>query len=468
MQTIPSTDSPLPPRGKLLNVLGLAFGVAVTVGGCVGVGILSQPGTVAKYLPDPWWFLAAWLAGGVYVLLGALSVAELAAMTPRSGGYYVYVRRAMGEYAGFVIGWTHWLALCTTSAYVALALSADYIPRLIPESAGHERTVAILIVAGFAALQWPSVRGAGRVQEWTTLVKGLAFLALIVSFFILGGQPDGFGEGEAPAEPETATRQEPRPPAMPEGLALLAAAVLAFQAILQAYDGWEGAIYFGEEVRDPGRSLPRALIVGTLAVIVIYLGVNLALLHVLPLHRFAGHKLAVGLAAEEVFGANGALIFVALATVSILAVVNAGTLQTPRVLYAMSRDRLFFAEASRVNPGGTPTVALLLSTAAIIALLAIGSIDQLLALLGFFLVTNYSLLFVAVFVLRWREPHAERPYRAWGYPFTPALALAGSLVYLGASIATDETGSSLYALGLLAVSYPIYILVKCLGPPKRS
>lgn len=431
------------PHG-LLTVLGPAFGVAVVVGGCVGVGILKQPGAVAKSLPDPVWFLLAWVAGGIYVFLGSVAVAELAAMMPKSGAWYVYTRRSLGEYAGFVTGWGHWLGLCSGAAYIYLLL-AGYVVDFFPDLKPFTLAIAVCTTVGLAMIHWDNVHSAGKIQEVTTLLKGLAFLALVAAFFALG---DGSGY------------REPSAREMPGGILLIGAFVLAIQAILQTYDGWEGAIYFGEEVRDPAKNLPRSLILGTLLVVVLYLLVNASLLAVLPIDRIAGHDMAVALAAESIFESQsgGKLVF-ALATISILVACNAGTMQTPRVLFAMSRDRLFFPQAARVNAGGTPTVALGLTTAAIVFFLVTGTIDELLSVLSFFLVANYSLVFAALFVLRWREPNAPRPFRAWGYPVTPGLALLGSMIYLGATIRVDPE-NSLKALVLLGASVPLYLLVR--------
>ncbi|MFO0806782.1 MAG: APC family permease [Gemmataceae bacterium] len=428
----------------LLTVFGPAFGVAVVVGGCIGVGILRQPGTVAKQLPDPAWCLLAWLAGGIYVLLGAVSVAELAAMMPKSGAWYVYTRRALGEYAGFVTGWGHWLGLCSGAAYIYLLL-ANYVVDFFPQLQGFTLAIAVCTTIGLAMIHWDNVHSAGRIQEVTTLVKGLAFLALVGAFALLG---DGTGCREQSAREA------------PAGWLLLGAAVFAFQAILQTYDGWEGAIYFGEEVRDPGRNLPRSIILGTLAVVILYLLVNAALLMVLPVDRIAGHDMAVALAAGTVFesAAGGKIVF-ALATISILVSCNAGTMQTPRVLFAMSRDRLFFPQAARVNAGGTPAVSLALTTAAIVFFLVTGTIDELLGVLSFFLVANYAMVYVSLFVLRWKEPDAPRPFRAWGYPAVPGVALLGSLVYLGSTIWADPV-NSVKAAALLGASVPLYFGVR--------
>ena len=441
-------SSPEPDRAPhgLLTVLGPAFGVAVVVGGAVGVGILRQPKSVAENLPDPAWFLAAWIIGGLYVLLGSVSVAELAAMMPKSGAWYVYTRRALGEYVGFVTGWGHWLGLCSGAAYIYLLL-AGYVIDFVPQLKGFSLAIAVCTTIGLAMLHWDNVKSAGRIQEVTTLLKGLAFLVLVAAFFLFG---EGAGYREASARE------------MPAGWLLLGGCVLAFQAILQTYDGWEGAIYFGEEVRDPGRNLPRSLILGTLIVVILYLLVNAALLAVLPVDRIAGHDMAVALAAETIFDSKlGGQIVFALATVSILVSCNAGTMQTPRVLFAMSRDRLFFPQAARVNAGGTPTVALALTTAAIVFFIATGAgrIDELLGVLTFFLVANYTLVFVALFVLRWREPETLRPFKVWAYPVTPGIALLGSLVYLGSTIWVDPD-NSVKALALLGASVPVYLFVR--------
>ncbi len=446
-------DAPANPGGAakpggLLTVLGPAFGVAVVVGGAVGVGILKQPGVVAQHLSDPWLFLGAWVAGGIYVLLGAISVSELAAMNPKSGAWYVYTRRAMGEYAGFVTGWGHWLGLCSGAAWIYLQL-ATYAVHLFDLDSKYAYPIALVIAIGLAASHWRSIHRAGRIQEVTTLLKGLAFLALVAVFF-WKGNPAALGSTAMPGNMD---------------LLLAAGAVIAVQAILQTYDGWEGAIYFGEEVRDPGRNLPRSLILGTLAIVAIYLLVNVSLLCVLSIGEIAGHDMAIARASEVVFGSSGGTIVYAVATLSIVAACNAGTLQTPRVLFAMSRDRLFFPQAAHVNSGGTPTTSLALTTIAIVFFLITGTIDELLGVLAFFLVANYSLVFLALFVLRRNEPNALRPFRVWGYPWTPGLALVGSLFYLGSSIWMD-TKNSLYAVALLGLSLPLYGLLRLIRRPR--
>jgi APA family basic amino acid/polyamine antiporter len=438
-------------RGRLLRVLGVIFGLAVTIGITIGMGILRTPGEVAARLPNAWLFMGAWLLGGVYALFGAVSVAELGTMIPRSGGFYVFARRALGEYPGFVVGWSDWLSTCGTVAAVALVLS-EYAGLLVPALAGREVLVASSVTIAFALLQWHGVRWGGRSQELTSLLKTLAFVALIAACFVWGGGRD-VGAATQPASTTT-------PLTVPAGLGLLTASVLALQGIIYTYDGWYSTVYFGEEVRDTARNVPRAMVGSVLLVICVYLLFNAALLYVLPFERLAGEKLAAGAAAEAVFGPVGATVIGVVAILSLLASVNGNTLTAPRVIYAMSRDRLFWRTASRVNRGGTPTVSLALSTAvAVLMIVFSGTIQGVLAGLAFFFVTNLALVFVSVFVLRRREPEAARPYRAWGYPLTTALALAVSVAFLAGAVWSD-TENSLYALGLLAASLPIYLVVR--------
>lgn len=446
-------------RGGLLRVLGVVFGMAVTVGITIGMGILRTPGDVAKQLPNVWLFLGVWALGGVYALLGTVSVAELGTMIPRSGGWYVFVRRALGEYPAFVVGWSDWLSTCGTTAAVALVLG-EYAETVVPALAGRAIQTASAVALAFALLQWRGVRWGSRSQELTSLLKTLAFATLIVACFAFGGRAN---VGDANAAAQAANAAGGAPLVVPAGLSLLTAFVLALQGVIYTYDGWYSTIYFGEEVRDSARSVPRAMIGSVLLVIAVYLLFNLALVYVLPLKGLAGQKLAAGAAAQTLFGARGGVVIAWVAIVSLLASVNGNTMTAPRIIYAMGRDRLFWRGATRVNAGGTPTTSLALSTAAAVLMIVFsGTFGRLLAALAFFFVIDYTLAFLSVFVLRRREPDAPRPYRAWGYPWTTGLALVGSVAFL-AGVIKDDTENSLYALGLLALSYPVYLIVRRLA-----
>jgi APA family basic amino acid/polyamine antiporter len=432
---------PAVPRRRLLRVLGVTFGLAVTIGNTIGAGILRTPGLVAEQLPSTGLYLAVWIAGGVYAMLGAVSLAELGTMLPRSGGMYVFARHALGRYAGFLVGWNDWAATCGSVAAVAV-LIGEYTGALVPALQGRTVPVAAAITLAFATLQWRGIRTAGFAQTLTSAAKALVLVGLIAACFLLPAR--------APADAAAAA-------AVPVGAALLAAVVVALQGVIYTYDGWTGVIYFSGEVKDPARDIPRSMIGGVLAVTAIYLLLNLAFLYVVPLAALAGEPLAAGAAARTVLGPAGDTVIRVVLIVALLSSVNALLLMAPRVLYAMSDDGLFPRAGSTVNRGGTPTGALVASTLVSLAFIATGAFNAIIAVLAFFFVANYVLAFASVFVLRRREPETPRPYRAWGYPWTTGAALLGSLAFLAGAVAGD-TRSSVYALGLLAASVPAYLL----------
>jgi APA family basic amino acid/polyamine antiporter len=366
-----------PTHGRLLRVLGLGFGLAVIIGNTIGAGIFRTPGDIAQLLPNNWLFLAVWLIGGLYALLGAAQIAELGTMIPRSGGQYVFVRHALGEYAGFIVGWSDWISTCGTTAAVSLVIG-EFMGALFPALAGRAVLIAVVVAITFALLQWRGVVWGGNVQNITSLLKALAFIALIVAAFIWGGNSVTETGLTAPVE-----------------VPLFTAFVLSLQAVIYTYDGWTGVIYFSEEVETPARNVPRALFGGVLSVIAIYLLVNLALLYVLPIGRIAGQDFAAGAAAEVLFGTYGDTVFRTLTIVSMLSAINAYHLMSTRVLFAMSRDGLFTRKAATVNEGGTPQLALLLSAAVSVIIILFGqTFGTVITILAFFYVSNYSLSFI--------------------------------------------------------------------------
>jgi len=459
----PAAPSP-PGRGALLRVLGVGFGLAVIIGNTIGAGILRTPGEVAARLPNAWLFLAVWVLGGLYALVGAFSMSELAAMMPRSGGYYVFSRRALGHFMGFAVGWTDWLAQCGTTAAVSIVIG-EYTDKLLrlhapshPELFGREIPVAVAVTIGMALLQWHGIRWGSTVQNITSALKALGFVALVAAIFAL-----------VPAAPAAAAV------ALPGGLPLLIALVMAAQAVIYTYDGWYGAIYFGEELKNPGTDAPKSTLWGVVSLMVIYMLVNLALVHALPMGSIANDKLALGTAAAAIFGQWTITIISLLMIVSMLSGINAYHLMASRITFAMSRDELLPPVVARVNRGGTPTTALFLSVAGSVALtllplLRVGEkrpFEDVLAVTTFFFVTDYLFAYVAMFVLRRKEPQAERPYRAWGYPWTTGLALVGSLAFVGGALVSD-TRNSLYALVVLGCSYPLFLVFKSFGKSRAA
>jgi len=429
-----------PPRtsGRLLPILGLGFGLAVTIGNSIGAGILRAPGEVAGHLPVTWLYLTAWVLGGLYALVGAIQLAELGAMIPRSGGQYVFSRYALGEYPGFIVGWSDWISTAGTAAAVSIVIG-EFSVALFP-LAVSATTIATTVIVILAVAQWRGIKWGSAIQNTTSLLKTLAFLALSIAAFTAGGAPAPIEAGPSPIG----------------GLAIAAAFVLSLQAVIYTYDGWSATSYFCEEVENPGRDIPRSMIGGVLSVIAIYLLVNVALLAVLPVSRIAGEAFAAGTVANVIFGAWGDPVFRTLTIVSMLSALNSNHLMASRVLFAMSRDGLVTSRAAIVNDGGTPTTALLASTIVAVVFVLFGrTFERVVTVLAFFFVANYALSFISVFVLRNREPEKPRPYRAWGYPWTTAIALVGSIAFLVGAIASD-TANSLIALVALAASYPVF------------
>ncbi|WP_165699290.1 APC family permease [Hymenobacter jejuensis] len=428
--------SPVRRSSRLLRLLGVGFGLAVVVGGTTGTGVLRSPRELAEAVGASGGVLLVWLAGGLYALLGANAIAELGAMLPQAGGWYGYAHRAFGEFVAVVVGWGDWMSSCVTGALVALMMST-YAAALVPALAGHERVVSIGSVAVLGLIQWRGVQAASRAQELTSLLMGLALFVILAAAWWLPAAP-------AP----TAT-------VVPGAAAL----VVAFQSVIFAYDGWYAAIYFAEEDHDPAHEVPRSMLGGVGLIILIYALLNAVLLHALPFHQLTTAELPLAEVAARLAGVWGRRVMLAVAVLGHLGVLNSVLLMATRVLFALSRDRLLPSPLARVHPRGTPRAALLVALGLTLVLVATGTAAQLLAVTSILFVGYYTVGFAAVLVLRRTAPNLERPYRAWGHPFTTWLVLLGSVLFLiGNAIA--EPGNTLLAAGLVAASYPIWRLMK--------
>jgi basic amino acid/polyamine antiporter, APA family len=426
--------------GSLLRVLGVGFALAIIIGNTLGAGILRNPAVVASQLPVVWMFIGVWIVGGLYALLGSFAISELSAMLPRAGGYFVFARSAFGEYGGFIVGWTDWMAQCGSTSAVAL-LIAEYLQGFFPRLAGHEVVVASSVAIFFGALQWRGINWGSLIQNTTTLAKTLAFLLFIAAAFLL---------------PHTQVTQISVMP-LPVGAGLITAIVLSLQAVIYTYDGWYGCMYFSEEVRNVQRDIPRSMISGVLSLMAIYVLVNMALVHVLSLPAIAHENMPIGAAMQAMFGPRGDTIIRLVMLVSMMSSINAYHLMASRIPFAMANNGMLFSGARRVNRGGTPTVSLFLSVLAAVIFIVGGKIfERVVAIMAFFFVADYAMAYAAVFVLRLHHPEWPRPYRAWGYPWTTGLALLGSIAFLVGAIFGDRENSA-YAVLVLALSYPLFL-----------
>lgn len=444
MVSSPSTvASAAPSKGKLLRVLGVGFGIAVALGSSIGAGIMRTPATIAARLPSAWLILLAWVVGGVYSLFGAWSLSEVGAMIPSAGAYYTIARRAYGDYISFLVGWTDWISVCGGAAFISL-LAGEYLGDLVPILAGHTTALAAFIIAVLGLLQWRGIRWGSVFQNATSAITSCVFMVLIVAAF---------------AHPHYRSSTLTPIAVMPAGIALLAAWVLVLQAVIGTYDGWYAALYFGDEIVNPGVELPRSFIRGVLLLAAIYVLINAALLYSLDMTRLAGENLPLSRLAQIVSGERGAVVFRWLMTLILISSANAAVLAATRVLFAMIRDGWGPSRFASVNQGGTPVIPLFLTALAAIGFLLSGSFSRVLSVTAFFFVSKYLLSYLAVFVLRRREPRTMRPYRAFGHPWTTGAVVIGSLLYLAGVVAAD-TRNTLYGCVVLIASYPIYRLLR--------
>jgi APA family basic amino acid/polyamine antiporter len=416
----------------LIRILGIGFGLAVIVGSTIGIGILRTPGLVAGQLPNRNAILAVWIVGGLYTLVGAACLAELGTMLPEAGGYYVYARRAFGNTLGFAVGWSDWITYCAVLGYVSIAMG-EFTALIVPSLGGYEKAVSILALAALAGLQLCGLRVSSRFQELTTVVKCGAFLAVGIAALLFA--PDVAARSQSVSQTASFT-----------GL------IVALQSVVITYGGWQSGLYFSEEDRDPDRNLPRSMIGGVAGVIVVYLLVNLALLSVLPLGDLARSTLPAADAAQVLLGERGREIITILSIVSLPPMLNAILMIGTRILFAMGRDGMLWRRAASVTAGGTPAAAMLATTIVALALIATGTFQRLVAVVAFYLAANYVVCCLALVVLRWREPDRARPYRAWGYPWSAALVLAGAAAFLVGAAVGDPINAGA-ALALVALGF---------------
>jgi APA family basic amino acid/polyamine antiporter len=430
---------------RLRRVVGLSFGVAVIVGGTIGAGILRTPGTVASYLGRSDLILGVWAFVGVIVALGANCYAELSTAMPTAGGPYVFVRRGLGGFAGFAAGWSDWITQLCAVAYISVALG-EYVAELTPGVRGHEQGLAVVLLTGVTALNWLGMRVSATFQQWMSAAKAVGLVGIALACLIAGGAP---GSSAVDAYSQSSTTS----------MGLVVAILLSIRTISETYSGWMGIVYFSEDQREPSTNIPRALFWGVLLVILLYLLVNVALLRTLPMAALASSRLAVADAAQEVFGGLSGRIVTVFSIVSLLGILNVTTMGAPRILFGLSRDGFMFARASRLNRRGAPGVAMIVTSSAAAILIFGTSFATLFAMAGFLGIAIDAAVYVSFFRLRQSEPMLPRPYRARGYPLLPAIALliAGSLL-VGFVIGDAET--SLYAIAMLAASYPVYAVAR--------
>jgi basic amino acid/polyamine antiporter, APA family len=413
--------------GRLPRKLGTWTGAAVVVGVIIGSGIFRVPSPIAAETGSLSGVALVWIIGGIVALFGALSVAELAAMYPHAGGPYVYLREAYGRPVAFLFGWM-WL-LTTPFSWAAQALVfSEYLGSVIRLGPTATHLVAAGLIALLSAAHYRSVRMGALVQNISTGAKVLALIVLATVLFAFAPAPTGTLHSAM------------------SGATDWRGVGIALVAVLWAYDGWENLTILSGEMKDPQRSLPRALIGGTLAVLVIYLVINAAFLMALPFDELAASKSVAADAVTAVRGHGGAAVIAALVMVSTFGSLNGSILSDPRVFYAMAEDGLFFRAVGGIHPRfETPYVAIAFTGILAVIYVLLQNFLQLASAYVLGIWPFLALAVIGLFVLRRTRADLPRPYRVLGYPVVPALFVLGTLLVISYSLYTDpvDTGRSL-------------------------
>ena len=427
---------------QLKKILGQSFGVAILVGSTIGVGILRTPGSIASLLDNYWLIISCWLIGGVYVLFGVGTYAELATMLPKAGGSYNYIKLAFGRYLGFVTGWFDYMANAIAPAFFCIVIG-EYIVKLFPSLEQFSTIIAVAFLVGFVLLHATGVRSGSIMQQLTSVIKVFLFVILIVACFMYTGVD--------PIQSNQSSRLLE--------LSVVISFFKALQLVLGTYNGWAAGSYFAEEDKNPARNIPTSMYRGAIALIIIYTLINIAFFSVLPVQSLAGKELAAADVATQIFGSRGGTIVTIISLFSIVSILNAYMMIPSRILFGLSRDGFFIPSGALINKGGTPIVSLIVSAVFALLLLLIGSFEMLFTLSSSFSIIVWGLAYAALIKLRKSEPDMPRPYKSWGYPFTSILMVMFSVALLVGIIFSD-TVSLISVLVTLIVSYPIFLFTR--------
>src|ERR1700682_1806230 len=442
-----TTDSAFARASSLPRRLGLWSAVAVLVGSTIGSGIFRSPAGIADKLPGPLPLLAIWLTGGIFALCGALTLAEVAGVLPRTGGLYVFIREAWGRLPAFLFGWSE-LVIIRAAALGAISTTfSEYFLRVLGYDPGVQpystyvhfiAAAAILLTATF---NYVGIRWGSLVQNITTLAKTGALLLLIILALVIG-------------LPQTGGHYSP---AVPPGSFALGRFGLALVSVLWVYDGWADGSFGGGEVKDPEKNLPRVLIYGTLIIIALYLLANLAYLAVLPVEEIRHSKLVAADVADRLMGAAGVAFVSVAVMISTFGTLNGSVMTGSRVLFAMAADGLLFKPIARVDRKfQTPGVAIWLGAALGVVFVLAGTFEQLADTFVTAIVPFYALAVGAVFILR-RRPGYHPPFRVPGYPVVPAIFIVATILLLGNAIVDPASRvATLAVLGVILLGIPLY------------
>jgi amino acid transporter len=438
-----------PRQQKLPRTLGLWSGVALVVGITIGSGIFRSPAGIAQKVPSPTLMLGLWIAGGLITLCGALSLAELAAALPETGGFYAYLREGWGRRTAFLFGWAE-LVLIRASALGGIAVVfGEYLLRSLGiDPVEHYVTARALSAAAIAFAATANIIGANvgaAIVGVSTAAKFAALVVLVGASFMFGGEHGASWDYlTAPAS----------------GPISIGATGLALVSVLWAYDGWGDLSFAAGEVKNPQRNLPRAIILGTLALIGIYVMTNVAYIYVNSLANIADPRTPL-VAADTMlalFGRTGVVLVSVFVMISSFSSLNGSMLASPRVFFAMADDGLFFESIAKVHPRfKTPYVAILLAAVLGIALVMSRSFEALTETFVLAIWPFYALGIAAIYRLRRLRPSMERPYKAIGYPVVPAIFILSVAAFVLNALISEPVSTGI-TFALILAGIPVYHL----------
>ena len=429
----------------LARVLRFPDLIFIVIGTVIGSGIFLVPGGVLRDSGgDVGIALLVWLVGGILSLLGALTYGELGAMDPQAGGLYVYLRDSFGRLPAFLYGWALFFVIGSGSVATLAAAFARYAQQFFPLGPWGAKLVAVAMIAVVAAVNVRGTRQGADVQNWSTAIKTAALVLLSVVLLVLGGRLGGGGT-------DVAVFTTPLTPS------LFAGAGVALVAVLWAYEGWHYVTFSAGETINPQRDFARGIVLGTVAVIVVYLVANLAYVAALgPTGVMQSTRVAAD-AVNTLFGSPWGQLVTIPILISIFGAANGIALTEPRVFYAMAKDGVFFQTLARVHPRfGTPALAILASAAWSAILALTGTFEQLLTYVVFAGWAFYALAAASIFVYRRRRPDAPRPFRTPGYPITPIVFITVSAAIVVNTLITQPR-QALLGLGLILLGTPAYL-----------
>jgi basic amino acid/polyamine antiporter, APA family len=428
-------------RDELKRELKLLDCALLVIGSVIGSGIFLTPGNIARTVQSVEGMFLVWAAGGILSFFGALAYAELGAMFPRSGGIYVFLREAYGPMTAFLYGWCTFFVMQSGSIATLAAGFAIYLGYLVPVSSAAAKAFAVTVIGLLTLINCLGVRSGARVQNILTVIKMGSLIGIsLVLFSMSGGSFQHYSYQPGPSVRFSWSSL---------GIAMI--------AVLWAYEGWHILTYNAGEVRNPKRNLTGGLLLGTLAIIGLYLTVNLAYLYALPFERISGSRRLASDAMELALGPVGGTLIAVAILISITGAINSNVLGGPRVYFAMAREKLFFRQFAYVQPRYVvPTFSIILQGVWASVLTLIGSFDRLFSYVIFVCWIFYGLGGLAVLVLRWKRPGQERPYKTWGYPFVPVLfSVMAFLIVLNTMV--NDFKNSFWGLVVVFTGLPAYL-----------